>query len=158
MQVRNERSHNQLVGYDSQQKERKMNKKLAKISSAKLEIQERHILNFWIHVDYEEGTSQGIGGIALDEYNEEKKQRVGTAFGCEVIRRLLVELNVNDFSEMKGKHIWVHGEGEGLGFSPKGVSALYCDNSKTEPVIFSEVLEDFKQAEVDRILDKINER
>jgi hypothetical protein len=50
-----------------------MNKQLAKIKSAGLEIKERGILNFWIIVDYEDGGSQGIGGIALDTYDEEKK-------------------------------------------------------------------------------------
>ena len=39
-----------------------MNRELARITSASLEIQEREILNFWIHVDYENGFSQGIGG------------------------------------------------------------------------------------------------
>ena len=34
---------------------------------------------------------QGIGGIALDEYCKEKKERIGTAYGCEMIRRLLLE-------------------------------------------------------------------
>jgi len=46
-----------------------MNKKLAKISKATLEIKERGILSFWIFVDYEEGCSQGVGGFALDEWN-----------------------------------------------------------------------------------------
>ena len=53
-----------------------MNKQLAKISSAKLEIQERQILNFWIHVEYEEGCCQGVGGYALDEYSKELKVRL----------------------------------------------------------------------------------
>lgn len=120
-----------------------MNKQLAKISKASLEIQERGILNFWIHVDYEEGYSQGVGGIALDEWCKEKEERVGTAYGCEMIRRLLLELCVNDFSEMKGKHIWVIGGGEGLSFKPVGIQALRGDNPKSEPVMFSEVAEMF---------------
>jgi len=114
-------------------------KKLAKISKAKLEIQERGILNFWIFVDYEEGCSQGVGGLALDEYDKEKKKRVGTAYGCELIRRLLIELQVDDFSEMKGKHIWVIGGGEGFRFKPTGIQALYTDNKESKPVIFSEI-------------------
>lgn len=122
-----------------------MEKKLAKIKSANLEIQERGILNFWIHVDYEEGCSQGIGGICLDDYDEDKARRVGTAYGCEMIRRLLLTLGVNDFSEMKGKHIWVYGEGEGLGFTPKGICALTVDNKQGEPLIFQEVYEEFGQ-------------
>jgi hypothetical protein len=39
-----------------------MIKKLARVSSASLEIKERGVLNFWVHVDYEEGCSQGVGG------------------------------------------------------------------------------------------------
>ena len=118
-----------------------MNKQLAKISKASLEIKERGILNFWINVDYEEGGSQGVGGIALDKYCKEKEDRVGTAYGCEMIRRLLLELCVNDFSEMKGKHVWVIGEGKGLSFKPAGIQALRGDNPKSKPVMFSEVAE-----------------
>jgi hypothetical protein len=115
-------------------------KQLAKISKASLEIQERGILNFWIHVDYEEGCSQGVGGIALDQWDEEKKERVGTAYGCEIIRRLLLALNVNDFAEMKGKMVWVVGEGEGLSFRPTGIQPLNVDNNKGRAVIFSDIL------------------
>ena len=96
-----------------------------------------------IHVDYEEGSSQGVGGFALDEYIEEIKERIGTAYGCEMIRRILIELNVNDFSEMKGKKIWVYGDGEGLRFRPEGISSLHVDNSKSKPVMFDEVLKEF---------------
>ena len=120
-----------------------MNKVLAKIKKATLEIQERGILNFWIHVDYEEGGSQGIGGIALDTFDKDKDSRVGTAYGCEVIRRLLLELRVDDFSEMKGKHVWIYGEGEGFSLKPLGIQSLKGDNSKTEPVIFSDIAKDF---------------
>lgn len=122
-----------------------MNKKLAKIDYAKLEIQERKILNFWIIVDYEEGGSQGVGGISLDTYDKSKKKRIGTAYGCEVIRRLLLALNVNDFSEMKGKYIWVLGDGEGFSFSPKGIKALDTSSGDKEPVIFHDILQEFKE-------------
>jgi hypothetical protein len=122
-----------------------MNKVLAKITSARLEIQDRGILGFWIHVQYEEGLSQGIGGIALDTYDTVTKERVGTAYGCEVIRRLLLGLHVNDFSEMVDQVIWVHGEGTGLAFKPKGVSSLEVNDSKAEPIIFSEIFNQFKQ-------------
>lgn len=122
-----------------------MNKQLAKITSAKLEIKERQILNFWIFVDYEEGGSQGLGGYALDEWDQDKKRRVGTAYGCEMIIRLLRTLDVNDFSEMAGKHIWVYGEGEGLGFKPKGVQLLFSEKLN-EPLIFEDVINEFKES------------
>jgi len=118
-----------------------MKKELAKIRKAGLEIQERGILNFWIHVDYESGCSQGVGGYALDTYNPARKEREGTAYGCEIIRQLLLCLNVNDFSEMAGKNIWVLGEGEGLSFKPKGIQRLSTDkgSDKHKAVIFEDV-------------------
>lgn len=120
-----------------------MNKQLAKITRASLEIKERGILNFWIHVEYEEGCCQGVGGIVLDTYDNKKETRVGTAYGCEMIRRLLLALDVNDFSEMKGKHLWVIGEGDGLGFRPKGIQALRVDNKGAKPVVFDDVSAEF---------------
>lgn len=119
-----------------------MNKQLAKITGANLEIKERGILNFWIYVDYEDGCCQGIGGIALDEFCKEKNRRIGTAYGCEVIRRVLLALDVNDFSEMKGKHIWVYGEGVGLSFKAKGIQRLKTDGGDI-PVIFDDIAKEF---------------
>ena len=120
-----------------------MKRVLAKITSANLAIQERGILNFWINVDYEEGMSQGIGGITLDEWSDDLNSRVGTSYGCEMIRRILLELCVDDFSQMKGKKIWVFGDGESLSFNPKGISSLRVDNKKSEPVIFDEIANEF---------------
>lgn len=121
-----------------------MNKQLAKIKSAHLEIKERGVLNFWIKVDYEDLGSQGIGGLCLDTFNKEKDKREGTAYGCEMIRRLLLELDVNDFSEMKNKIIWVLGEGEGFSFKPLGIQRLSVNGGNNKPLIFSEVFEEFK--------------
>ena len=53
-----------------------MNKQLAKVTKATLEIKERGILQFYVFVDYEEGCSQGVGGICLDSYDDKKKKRV----------------------------------------------------------------------------------
>jgi hypothetical protein len=119
-----------------------MEKKLAKIRTAGLGIKERGIFNFWIHVDYEGGCSQGIGGIALDTYDKEKKGRVGTAYGCEMIRRILIALNVDDFADMKGKQVWVYGEGGGLSFKPCGIGSLKTEHDKP-PVMFADVAQEF---------------
>lgn len=123
-------------------------KKLAKVRSARLEIKDRGILMFYITVDYEDGLSQNVGGLCLDTYDKVKEKRVGTAYGCEMIRRCLLEFGVDDFSEMKGKYIWVLGEGEGFSFTPKGLQKLVVDGGKEkEPFIFSEVFEQFKEGE-----------
>ena len=113
-------------------------KKLAKVKNAKLYI-DRNVLSFKIDVDFEEGLSMMVGGITLDRYNGDADIRVGTAYGCEIIRRMLIEFNVNDFSEMKGLLIYVIGEGEGLSFTQRGVQSLRVNNPNSEPVIFDEV-------------------
>lgn len=118
-----------------------MNKKLARITKAGLEIKERGILNFWIHVNYEDGFSQGVGGLALDEYNKATKQRQGTAYGCEIIRRILIALGVNNLHEAEGVILYVIGEGDGLHFKPKGIARLDLDGGKS--VIFDEVASQF---------------
>lgn len=120
-----------------------MNKKLAKITKAQLQIMERGILMFYIFVDYEDGCSQGVGGFCLDDWSEDKKSRIGTAFGCEMIRMLLLTMAVDDFSEMKGKHIYVIGEGDGLSFEPKGIARLRVDGGGSD-LIFADVLAEFK--------------
>lgn len=119
-----------------------MNKSLARVSSAHLEIQERGILNFWIHVDYENFGSQSIGGICLDTYDKNKERRIGTAYGCEMIRQLLLVMGVNDFSEMKGKMFYVLHEGEGFNIKPKGIERLALDGGKS--VVFDDVLSMFE--------------
>lgn len=122
-----------------------LKKKLARVSKATLNIQDRGCLNFWVHVDYEEGCSQGVGGIALDNYDKLLDQRVGTAYGCEMIRQTLNVFNVNDFSEMKGKLIYVLGAGEGLSFQPCGFERLNIDKTykKDDVCNFKEIYEQF---------------
>ena len=122
-------------------KDKKMNRELGIITKATLEIKERGILNFYIYIDYENGCSQVIGGLALDEYNKGTKERIGTAYGCEMIRQLLLCLNVNDFAEMKGTHLWVIGDGYGFGFKVKGIQALKDNGGKK--VIFNDIYEKF---------------
>lgn len=125
-------------------------KNLAKISKARLSM-DRDILSFWIFVEYEEGGGQGIGGITLDNPKKQRQpdgtekfiKRQGTAYGCEVIRRLLAALGVNDFSEMKGRNIWVLGTGEGFGFEPIGIQKLRSDLGDKDPVIFDDILKEF---------------
>ena len=124
-------------------------KNLAKITGASLEIKSRGMLNFWIYVDYEDGCSQGVGGIFLDSYDKEKKERVGTAYGCEMIRQMLLTLGVDDFSEMKGKYVWVLCEGEGLSSSPKGFETLRVDG-EVKSIIFDNIYEESKEREKER--------
>lgn len=122
-----------------------MEKKLAKITSATLEIKDRGILNFWVFVDYEEGCSQGVGGIALDTWDENKKRRVGTAYGCEMIRQLLEFFSVNNLTEIKDQMVYVLGEGAGFSFSPRGFEHLYVNDKKKKTLLFDEIYKEFAE-------------
>lgn len=122
-------------------------RQLAKIKKAGLTMEP--VLSFWVSVNYEEGCSQNIGGYALDSYDKATKGKVGTACGCEIIRRLLLELQVNDFSEMAGKMLWVYGTGEGFGFKPTGIKRLYVDGDRTETLFFEDIYEQFRIGKTD---------
>ena len=125
-----------------------MEKKLAKVRSATLEIKERGILNFWVFVDYEDGLSQGVGGIILDTFDSERKERVGTAYGCEMIRKLLLFFDVNNLNDCAGQMVYVTGEGKGLSFNPSGFEHLRVnDKFKTRKINFDEIREEFIKAE-----------
>jgi len=118
--------------------------KLAKVESASFEIKERGILNFWVHVAYEDGCNQGVGGLALDTWNKDLNRRVGTAYGCEMIRQLLLFFGVNNLTEAKGQVVYVVGEGEGLSFRPTGLKHLrVLKDKRPEYICFNEILEQF---------------
>lgn len=124
-----------------------MEKKLAKVRSATLEIKERGILNFWVFVDYEDGLSQGVGGIILDTFDSERKERVGTAYGCEMIRQLLLFFDVNNLNDCAGQMVYVTGEGKGLSFNPSGFEHLRVnDKFKTRKINFDEIRDNFIEA------------
>ena len=120
-----------------------LKKKLAKISKFKLNVNDRGILMFWIDVDYEDGLSQGVGGLVLDEYLEGNNgslgKRVGTAYGCEMIRQLMLTLEVDDFNDAKDKIIYILGEGEGFSFKPKGIQTLSVYGNK-KSLVFDDLI------------------
>lgn len=125
-----------------------MEKKLAIIEKAKLELIDSGILSFSISVKYEDGLCQMIGGLALDSFDKSKDRRVGTAYGCEMIRRLLSEFAVDDFSEMKGAHVWVYGiERSGLIFGVHGIGRLSVDGGGDSRLMFKEVADEFIDTE-----------
>lgn len=118
--------------------------KLAKVESASLEIKERGILNFWVQVAYEDGFHQGVGGLTLDDWDKRLERRIGTAYGCEMIRQLLLFFGVNNLNEAKGQVVYVVGEGEGLSFKPTGFKHLnILKGNRPDHICFNEIANEF---------------
>lgn len=93
----------------------------------------------------------------MDEWSDHAQSRVGTDYGCEMIRRLLIALGVNDFSEMKGRHIWVIGKGSGIGFKPTGIQKLKNDKGDNDAVIFADVLAEFAELDANGMPESLTE-
>lgn len=124
------------------------NKKLAKITRCDFSFTDTNrmlILN--INVDYDEFGSQNICGRILDNYDKDKKERVGTVFGCELIRRILDAFDCDNLKDIVGKVIYVLGEGDGFGFKPKGFERPSFDNGKK--IIYDDILKEFTNAKTD---------
>lgn len=49
-----------------------------------------------------EGWGQGFGGYSLDQYDKEKKRRIGTAYGLEFIKRILKTLEIETWEKLPG--------------------------------------------------------
>ena len=101
-----------------------MNKELAKIDRVSFDYLERKCLSLNIFVTYENGMGQNICGKVLDGYCDSRKERVGSAYGCEMIRSFLETLSINELQDAVGKVVYVIGSGTGLSFKPEGIRTL----------------------------------
>ena len=126
-----------------------MNEILCNVTKVKTSYQDRKILVLDVFVDLPDGGSLSVFNRALDNYNESKKERQGTAYGCEILRQTLDFFGVDDLSEVKNYkcyllsnkvHIWSAGDVLGLRQLP---FQQYKHNLKE--IIKEDVLNEFKQ-------------
>lgn len=80
-----------------------------KIESTMLGIEDHGIMSFFLHLKFD-GTGQGFGGYALDQWSEVKDKRVGSGFGIECIRYILETVGVSKWEDLKGKYVRVQYE------------------------------------------------
>lgn len=78
-----------------------MNKVLCNVTDVKLNIQDRGILILDVFVELVDGGCLSVFNMCLDSYDKKKERRVGTAYGCEMIRQTLQFFGVNNFDEIK---------------------------------------------------------
>lgn len=64
------------------------------------------IMTAYLYLKYDMG-GQGFGGYGLDMYNEKTKEREGTAYGLEFVRRVLETVGVKRWEDLPGKYIRV---------------------------------------------------
>ena len=126
-----------------------MNEILCNVTKVKTSYQDRKILVLDVFVDLPDGGSLSVFNIVLDNYNESKKERQGTSYGCEILRQTLDFFGVDDLSEVKNykcyllsnkERIWSAGDVLGLRQLP---FQQYKHNLKE--IIKEDVLNEFKQ-------------
>lgn len=126
-----------------------MNEILCNVTKVKTSYQDRKILVLDVFVDLPDGGSLSVFNMVLDNYNESKKERQGTSYGCEILRQTLDFFGVDDLSEVKNykcyllsnkENIWSAGDVLGLRQLP---FQQYKHNLKE--IIKEDVLNEFKQ-------------
>ena len=102
---------------------------IAKIESTFLGVEDHGIFTAMLYVNY--GSSgQGIGQYALDSYNESTKQRHGTAYGMEWIRRVLQATGAESWEKVAGRTILVIHENDGWNSKVIGIKPLPTEKGK----------------------------
>ena len=80
--------------------------KNAVIKKTELGWEDHGIFTFTLTLDY--GDSQQCAGqYSLDQFVKEKKKRVGTALGLDLIMAIMKTIGVQTWEELAGKHIRV---------------------------------------------------
>lgn len=120
-----------------------MIKHLCKVTGASLGYQECKILVLNVHVSLEHGGDLNLFGNVLDSYDETRKHRVGSAYGCELIRQTLDFFGVSDLHEIKDYYCYVLSDKEYVSYSSDalGIEQLSCSgkSNNQQRIIKSEL-------------------
>ena len=124
-----------------------MNKQLCNVTKVCTSYQDRRILILDVFVDLESGGSLSVFNMCLDTYDQDKKQRVGTAYGCEIIRQTLDFFGVDDLSQIKNYKCYLLTDKESIWCASDvlGLEQLPFDQFKhqRQQIIKAEVLKEF---------------
>lgn len=78
----------------------------ARITSTTLGNHDRGFFTFSLGLDYGD-TRQTCGGLVLDSWDKANSKRTGWKFGIDLIARILEVVGVDNWEDLKGKHIRV---------------------------------------------------
>jgi len=108
-------------------------KKIAKVSSATLGMEDHGIWTVWVQLDYG-GAGQGAGGYSLDTPKKDAEGkhlgRVGTDFGMQFIMRVCEACGVEEWSKLKGRTVYALFDATGWGEAVKGLAPLPMEPGK----------------------------
>lgn len=139
---------------------------LAKSTSSDIILSRDCILDFSIEFKYEGSARQSFTGWALDtpywrdgdiecldsktaykhNMNLDNFRRMGSAFGAEVIKRIMDVFSVTKFKDIPGKYVYVLKE-EGFNGLIKGIQQLPVDGDKK--LIMDDLYEELKDTVFD---------
>ena len=78
-----------------------MYKQIGKIKSVQIGVEDHGIMV--MNIDFDFGGSGQVYQVVLDTYDKEKDSRIGTVFGCELLRRICNLFTVDDINDMVGQ-------------------------------------------------------
>ena len=120
-----------------------MIKHLCKVTGAYFSYQDRKIMVLNLFVNLEDGGSLVVFNNVLDSYDETRKHRVGSAYGCELIRQTLDFFGVSDLHEIKDYYCYVLSDKEYISYSSDalGIEQLSCSgkSNNQQRIIKSEL-------------------
>lgn len=102
---------------------------IAKVESTFLGVEDHGIFTAMVHVSYG-GSGQGIGGYALDTYAEATKERHGTAYGMEWVRRFLNAAGVDSWEKLPGRTFIVLKDGDEWSGKVVGIKPLPTEKGR----------------------------
>ena len=124
-----------------------MNYQLCNVKSVTTNYQDRKILILDVNVELVDGGGLSVFNVVLDTYDKEKQKRVGTAYGCEMIKACLDFFGVDDLSQVKNHKCFILTDKDTI-WSCSDVLGLeqlpfeeYSRNRKT--IIKADVLKEF---------------
>lgn len=126
-----------------------MVRELARIDSTFLGIEDHGVFTFYFNVTYDNGLGQGIGFYTLDTPKKDGEKfikRIGTAYGAEMIMRVLDTVGVDSWEKLIRKNIWVifdKSEDLGWGLSSKPVGIAGTFNNKE--LLFDDIYKEFSE-------------
>lgn len=87
--------------------------KNARIKSTMLGREDHGIMTFMIYIEFDKGTTCGLGGWALDEYNPTTKTRLFKIESMELLSKILDVVGVERWEDLPGKYIRFEDRGWG---------------------------------------------